>query len=222
VAAWQREDYDLILMDVQMPGVDGFEATHRIREQEKATGRHIPIVAMTAHALEGDRERCIAAGMDAYVPKPVAQSEFFRAIDQCLAGLSPVAYRERIAPANLELALRALGDDVPILNKLCAYFFREHAAQVSALEQALAAREAVAVERAAHRIKSAVGHFRAKRAWDLSQALERMGREGQLEGAPELLSTLRGEVGRLIAFLSERFPDAAPVGKETRANDGAN
>jgi CheY-like chemotaxis protein len=72
VSQWQQSAYDLILMDVQMPEMDGFEATRRIREQEKSSGGHVPIVAMTAYAMSGDRERCLAAGMDGYVSKPVS------------------------------------------------------------------------------------------------------------------------------------------------------
>jgi CheY-like chemotaxis protein len=71
IAALSREPFDLILMDVQMPEMDGFEATAAIRQQERQTGQHIPIIAMTAHAMQGDHERCLAAGMDGYITKPV-------------------------------------------------------------------------------------------------------------------------------------------------------
>jgi len=80
----EGERFDLILMDVQMPEMDGFEATHRIREGEKQTGRHMPIVAMTAHATKGDRERCLEAGMDDYVSKPIKVEELYRAIEESI------------------------------------------------------------------------------------------------------------------------------------------
>jgi CheY-like chemotaxis protein len=76
--------FDLILMDVQMPEMDGLEATGRIRESEKATGKHTPIVAMTAHAMVGDRERCLAAGMDGYISKPLSVKELFETIEGVL------------------------------------------------------------------------------------------------------------------------------------------
>ena len=81
------EDFDLIFMDVQMPEMDGFEATRRIRESEQATGRHTPIAAMTAHAMNGDRERCLAAGMDDYISKPLHKPALLAMIEQISAGL---------------------------------------------------------------------------------------------------------------------------------------
>ena len=77
---WRAESFDVILMDLQMPEMDGFEATSRIREEESNTGRHVPIIAMTAHAMKGDRERCLAAGMDGYVAKPIRQQEVYEAL----------------------------------------------------------------------------------------------------------------------------------------------
>ncbi|HNX19260.1 MAG TPA: response regulator, partial [Acidobacteriota bacterium] len=81
VEAWEREPFDVILMDVQMPEMDGFEATLRIRAAEHGTDRHIPIIAMTAHAMKRDRDGCLAVGMDGYVAKPVQAVELFELID---------------------------------------------------------------------------------------------------------------------------------------------
>jgi two-component system sensor histidine kinase/response regulator len=79
--ALQTEAFDVVLMDVQMPEMDGLEATARVREREKNTGTHIPIVAMTAHAMAGDKERCLQAGMDAYISKPLAVKELLATIE---------------------------------------------------------------------------------------------------------------------------------------------
>jgi CheY-like chemotaxis protein len=84
------QTFDLILMDIQMPGMDGLEATAAIRKKEIATGAHTPIIAMTAHALKGDRERCLAAGMDGYVSKPIRTVELFAAIESVM--------QDRLAP----------------------------------------------------------------------------------------------------------------------------
>jgi CheY-like chemotaxis protein len=84
LAAMQDQHFDLVIMDVQMPDMDGFEATAAIRRQEQSTGDHVPIVAMTAHALKGDQERCLAMGMDAYISKPVRQEELYATIERLL------------------------------------------------------------------------------------------------------------------------------------------
>jgi CheY-like chemotaxis protein len=91
VDALQAEAFDLVLMDLQMPDMDGFEATHAIRELEKTTGRHVPIVAMTAHAMNGDRERCLSSGMDSYVSKPINQQQLLETIDAVVGQRTPVA-----------------------------------------------------------------------------------------------------------------------------------
>jgi len=95
---FERESFDLILMDVQMPEVDGFEATKQIREREKANGGHIPIVAMTAQALSGDRDRCLAAGMDDYISKPITQANLFSVIDNLANG--PLDKKEGLANSD--------------------------------------------------------------------------------------------------------------------------
>ena len=85
LAALEKDSFDIVLMDVQMPGMDGFEATTAIRQQEQLSGRHIPIVAMTAHAFKGDQERCLAIGMDAYLSKPIRQQELYATIESMLS-----------------------------------------------------------------------------------------------------------------------------------------
>lgn len=98
LTALETDSFDLVLMDIQMPGMNGFDATSAIRAKEKRTGGHIPIVAMTAHALKGDQERCISAGMDGYVSKPIRTSELFSAIESLLANKSSAPASD---PANL-------------------------------------------------------------------------------------------------------------------------
>ena len=85
LALWERQPFDMVLMDVQMPGMDGLEATAQVRRREKEAGGHIPILAMTANAMKGDRERCLRAGMDGYLAKPVRAAELSAAIDAAFA-----------------------------------------------------------------------------------------------------------------------------------------
>jgi CheY-like chemotaxis protein len=85
LAALTNDHFDVVLMDVQMPEMDGFEATAAIRDKEKLTGAHIPVIAMTAHALKGDRERCLSAGMDGYISKPIRTDEMYATIESVIA-----------------------------------------------------------------------------------------------------------------------------------------
>jgi two-component system, sensor histidine kinase and response regulator len=90
IEAVERESFDLVLMDIQMPDMDGFEATERIRAREKVTNARIPIIAMTAHAMTGDREKCLAAGMEAYISKPIRRAELIEVITSVTAKVKSV------------------------------------------------------------------------------------------------------------------------------------
>jgi two-component system, sensor histidine kinase and response regulator len=96
VEACKRQSFDLVLMDVQMPGMGGFDATRIIREGEAVTGRHLPIIALTAHAMKGDRERCLEAGMDDYLTKPIQKAALFEAIERA----TEVAVLQSLSPAD--------------------------------------------------------------------------------------------------------------------------
>jgi len=89
VEACEKNHFDIVLMDIQMPGMDGFEATAAIREKEKTTGRHLPIVAMTAHAFKSDEKRCLAAGMDGYVSKPISIAELVLVLEALMSSPAP-------------------------------------------------------------------------------------------------------------------------------------
>ena len=131
LAAWEREPFDLILMDVQMPEMDGFAATQAIRAKEKAKGGHVPIIALTAHAMKGDRERCLAAGMDAYVSKPIRAAELFEAIGRLLSADVKGA-KERPDPEgrpgavlDLDTALGVVDGDRDLLREMAQWFLNQ-------------------------------------------------------------------------------------------------
>ena len=203
VAAAKQECADLILMDIQMPEMDGLEATVAIREREKTTGKHVPIIAMTAHAMKGDRERCMAAGMDGYLTKPIQTQELLDALETHLSRHDPVFPAEEVAPAALEpvfdaaAALERVGGDRELLSEIAGLFEGEYPQLLGALREAIARQDTPALERAAHTLKGAVGNFAASAAFAAAQELESIGRQGNTERASELLASLETEVGRL-------------------------
>jgi len=186
-----RGTFDLILMDVQMPDMDGLTATEQIRKQEAGTGQRIPIVAMTAYAMKGDRERCLAAGMDGYISKPIQPQEVFDTI----AALVPAARRPAAAaPAdsslNLSEAMNRVGGDRSLLRTLAQLFQQTYPTQMLELRKAISQRDNPAIRRLAHTLKGAVGNFGTGPAYQAAQHLETMGRQSELVGLDEACNTL--------------------------------
>ena len=204
--------YDVILMDVQMPEMDGYEATAAVRALEKHSGRHTPIVAMTAHAMKGDRERCIAAGMDDYVPKPITPGELFTAIERVRTASQsmPITHggdEDAAAVAadhpvfDKEKFLRQILDDWDILAEVVDLFVEQSPARLSALRAAVAGQDCVALSEAAHALKGSARNFYAEPAAQSAAHLEQLGRAGRLDGASEWIATLEMELERLSAAL---------------------
>jgi PAS domain S-box-containing protein len=193
VAAVGREPFDLVLMDVQMPEMGGFEATAAIRAREKANGGHIPIVAMTAHAMKGDRERCLEAGMDDYVSKPVRADDLFDALTRVAGekGLpSPPTVNET------ELMVR-VGGDRTLMRELVGLFLKTYPTSLAELRAAASRGDPEAVHRLAHGFGGMAGHFGAREVIEAARRLEVMGRAGNLGGAEGELAALAGAVERL-------------------------
>lgn len=192
------QKFDVVFMDVQMPEMDGLAATTTIREAEKASGAHVPIFAMTAHAMKGDRESCLQAGMDGYLAKPVRFSD----LEQTLATLSssqPSVKEAGLAPFpwNKAEALARLGGDEDLLRELCQISLEESPKILRKLRQALADGDGGAVMRAAHSLKGEVGYLGAGGASQAARQLEDMGRENKLTGAPETMILLEREISGL-------------------------
>jgi two-component system sensor histidine kinase/response regulator len=198
-------DFDLILMDVQMPEMDGFEATAAIRAREATTGRRTPVIALTAHALKGDRERCLEAGMDAYVTKPVEPAELGRAIAALLPDaviLDEAPPEVARAPSKAE-ALVFVGDDAHLLGELAQIFLNDCPRLLSELREAVARGDIPALRRAAHTLKGAALNFGDGGVAESALRLETMARTGDLAGADPARADLERRLDRLRATLAE-------------------
>jgi signal transduction histidine kinase/DNA-binding response OmpR family regulator len=203
VAAARAINFDVALFDVHMPDLDGLEATAAIRAIEKETGGHLPIAAVTASALKGDREACLAAGMDGYLAKPVRAAELAEAIDrlargatQALAGSPPESALRDLSFDPGDILARVEGDRV-LLAELVGIFRAEYPGLLANLRQKVGAGDARGVQEAAHAIKGTVGNFGAPAASEAARELEAMGRGGVLAGADAGVARLEQEVDRL-------------------------
>ncbi|MBN2580364.1 MAG: response regulator [Pirellulales bacterium] len=196
LAALERQRYDLVLMDVQMPEMDGYQTTAAIRSGEQETGRHLPIIAMTAHAMKGDDERCLAAGMDGYVSKPVRWKELGRV----MASVLPAGTPEPVF--DYSAALSRADDDVDFLRELAAMFVEDAPPLLAEIRRMIETRDAAGLEKTAHRLKGSLTPFTAPTAYETAQTLETIGRAGDLAQAEELGRQLEWETERLLVSLS--------------------
>ena len=188
--------FDVVLMDIQMPEMDGFEATAAIRRTEKTLDTHLPIVAMTAHAMKGDRERCLAVGMDGYVSKPIQAGDLFAAIADAM---TTAITAPRAAPRVFDAAaaLRGTDGDTQLLSEMAGVFLRDCERQMSAVRDAVSDGNASGVESAAHTLKGSVGSFAAGDAVQAAGKLEHLGHSREMAGAKDAYALLEIEIERL-------------------------
>jgi PAS domain S-box-containing protein len=212
---FEREEFDVILMDVQMPEMDGFAATAAIREREASRDRRVPIVALTAHALKGFREQCLAAGMDAYLPKPVQGRELLNLLQElCPLPASEAAAERNGAPTSRETApfdraaaLLRLGDNETVLQALIDTYFRECPAAQAAIREALQAGDAASIHRSAHTLKGMLATLAAQPAAAAARRLEEAAEAADVARLKPALDDLERELARLNqAFRGERQP----------------
>ncbi|MEM9659779.1 MAG: response regulator, partial [Planctomycetota bacterium] len=217
IEAVQQGDFDLILMDIQMPVLDGLAATAAIRKQETNHDHPLPIIAITAHAMKGDRQRCLAAGMDDYVSKPFRPQELFAAVERIeSAGARAAAGRpqpsasadpphEAVAadddrdahPFDVDQALENFGGDDKALSDAIGMFAVEGPKQMAQIEAAYASGDSAAVMRAAHLFKGSVALFGAETATAAARRIEVIGREDRLDQFDAAWSELKLSVERL-------------------------
>ena len=196
------EDYDLILMDVQMPGMDGLEATRRLREREGEGGARLPVIGLTAHAMKGDREKCLEAGMDDYVAKPIRPEILYAAVEKALQGRGG---SETSTPSAVDLteSLRAVHGDREFLMGLARQFLQDLPSQIGEMRRALRDEDTQRLELLAHSLKSVVGIFGARTAVDLAQELETAAERDELSRAARILQTFETEMERVSDALTD-------------------
>jgi len=213
VAAAERESFDIVLMDVQMPEMDGFEATSEIRRREQETGRHLPIIALTAHALKGDREACLEAGMDAYMTKPIRARDLLALILDLTQLTVPSPAAGEQAFDCQELLARLEGDHA-LLAELVDLFRTESPRMLSELRRSLAENDARGLESAAGAMGVSLSTFGAHAAVKVANELEVLGREDTLAEGTARLADLERELGRLESGLAEinDFNGESPAG----------
>lgn len=228
----RTQSFDLVLMDVQMPEMDGLEATRSIRETEVGSGRRLPIVAMTAQAMKGDREKCLESGMDDYLTKPIRPLQLYETI-AAVVGLARERAGQPSAPPDrgpaflarggiavaappystglketnagtsaMAAALKAVDGDTDLLHDIARIFLSETPRLMGEIEGAISRTDAPLLRRAAHTIKGGLRLFGAEAAYDLACRLESLGRDGDFEAAGEPFEELKLAVVELHRELS--------------------
>jgi PAS domain S-box-containing protein len=227
----EQQEYDLVLMDCQMPVMDGYETTRKIRGRE-TTASHIPIIAITAHAMKGERERCLEAGMDDYLVKPAPPEKLLHRVERWLSepgrplthparsfSPSPCASPPSTAPspppsldspcgspspsppAQLDQLLKAFGGNRGVLNKLLATFLQDAGNRLGKIHEAFETADAAAVQLQAHTIKGSALNLRAAALVEVAMQIERLARQEKLDEAHPLLPTLEREFETVRCYL---------------------
>jgi PAS domain S-box-containing protein len=216
----EKQNYDLILMDVQMPVMDGYQATDAIRKME-GDKKHTTIVAMTAHAMEGDREKCINAGMDDYLSKPINPQELFKTIkkwgkpklEEEFSDNKPLPEEARTAQViksqqenpliDMEAAMARFGNDEDFFREMAEEFLNYAPEQITVLEKAAQSGDADSVQKAAHSIKGAAGNLSAQTIFSLALTIENKGRSKDIKGVSLLIEDLKTGVEELRKFIEK-------------------
>jgi two-component system sensor histidine kinase/response regulator len=210
LAAWENAGipgFDVVLMDIQMPEMDGMEATAAIRQREKNSGKHVPILAMTAHAMRGDKEKCLASGMDGYISKPIQPADLFAEIERCLGASQrsdsmaensqePVEQIDRVS------LLERVEGDQELLADMIRLFQEDAPHLLSTMREALLRDDMAALEMSAHSLKGAVSNLSAMATAAAAMQLEKDAKNKDKESAKESLAQVERAVSRLLPALA--------------------
>jgi two-component system sensor histidine kinase/response regulator len=207
--------FDLVLMDVQMPLISGLQATAAIRLDEERTKRHQPIIAMTAHAMKGDQERCLAAGMDGYVSKPVRGGALFSEIESVLGRARPAGRQtpsgddgHELVPIDRSDLLDRCGGDETLLKEVIGLFLGSVDEQLASVRLAMETADAARIERVAHGLKGSLTSIAARPAAEAALALERAGHDGRLDIVRALVDDLGARIDVLTPLLRDLTVEA--------------
>jgi len=210
--ALEKKSYDVLLMDVQMPKMDGLDAARAVRKNEMATGSHIPIIAMTAHAMKGDRELCLEAGMDDYLSKPISSKILYKAIESFLPEMvsekdSSDKQIESHAVFDKERLLKIFDNDWDFFKESVDMFLEDYPDMIRVAKKAVKEQDTDGLRRTAHALKGMCGNFQAESAMEMAYNLEKTGLNGDLGEAENRCSQLEDEVmefaKRLSAFAKD-------------------
>jgi len=217
--AFKLVPYDAVLMDMQMPEMDGFEASLQIRAVEQKKGSHTPIIAITAHAMNGDREKCLAAGMDDYISKPINPQEL-RAVMERTTAAAKSSFAIDPAPQppdgvdvfNVDEALAQLESDTDLLRQIVQLFVDQYPKLLEETRQAFSRSDCISLTAIAHTLASSAGQLGAQRASAAARNLEQLGCQGNLSDVPQALAELERELLLLNSAVSDPayFPQRTP------------
>jgi two-component system, sensor histidine kinase and response regulator len=203
VEQFAQQEFDLVLMDIQMPEMNGFEATGKIRELELKVDRRVPIVAMTAYAMKGDLERCLTAGMDAYVSKPIKIDELMETVARLTSNVAPPGVvAESAVEINFESILARSDGDESLARDLIDLFLVDAPKLALQINSAIVQQNSADLEQAAHTLKGAVGYFTVGASYELARSLELSARSGDFESAKEQFESLEQALSVMLPALS--------------------
>jgi signal transduction histidine kinase/CheY-like chemotaxis protein len=219
LAELERGAFDVVLMDVQMPEMGGLEATAAIRERELVSGGHIRIVAMTAHAMKGDRERCLAAGMDAYLSKPIDPTLLYASLEHqpnapeqetaaIAPAIAPAVRASGAPPIDRDALMERLGGDTQLLIDVVRVFLDDCPLRLAAIKAAVDSRNPELIRTTAHALKGAAANLSAQGLFEAAAMLERLGVEGRLEPADAAWRQLSIEATTVIDTLRRLEADS--------------
>jgi CheY-like chemotaxis protein/HPt (histidine-containing phosphotransfer) domain-containing protein len=217
VEAYRYIPYDVVLMDLQMPEMDGFEASRQIRTLARMQGRHTSIIAVTAHARKEDRERCLAWGMDDYVSKPINPMELRAVLDRTLTAARTIS--PPVAPLvdstdvlNLSAAMTQIEGNSELFGEIARMFLAQYPKLLAEIHHASSASDCAVLTSAVHTLGSSAGQMGAGRALAAARKLEEIGQQENLASVPEALAQLEAELALVESALVEQgYPSPTPT-----------